>query len=678
MLNRYSRAAATAASILLIGTAVEPARSQGLAAEQQTAQLQTAQLQAAQLQTVQLRTVQSIRPASSSRQLAATPNADSYQTIYVNPDVGSDQAEGLAEQPVQTVTHALEIAQPNTVIVLAPGKYTQASGEVFPLQLKSGVTIQGTPGERNRTAIIEGGGNFNSPSRSQQNAAVVAADRAGIAQVAISNPDGYGVWIESASPTILESAFVGSRQTGIYVADGSPRVQGSYFSGNRIAGLVVFSAPNASIESNTFEGTGDAIRVVDGATPAIIGNRMTNNDAGLVLIGGANPMLKDNSMEGNRRNDVVEIAASTQGGLAALPALSDNLSAGNPSADNLSNNTTSYRSRDNAGEVALEKRSAVQPLAIDEPSSARLATNLTLSSSLPSENADSVPGDRLSLSGPSRPDEAAALDIRSRLAEQAAVEAPAKSRQIESRQTESRLVEQRQATLESIPSESISSELTESQPIEIANEADETNQAGLDRENEASTQADAVPGEILAGAPGAALAALQSGLPSGSMPPPIVLALGPRAVTGGNPDSPVLPDRDNRDRREQPRTEEEARPREIIRPNSNRLAVPSSSIPIGSGGSTTVFSPPGYEGIGSPPAPPSRAQSLGLYYRVFVDTSDPFVQDDIREVVPDSFRTRFEGRSVMQVGAFPTEEEAEERKELLERNNFDAEVEYIR
>ena len=663
MLNRYSRAAATAASILLIGTAVEPARSQGLAAEQQTAQLQT---------------VQSIRPASSSRQLAATPNADSYQTIYVNPDVGSDQAEGLAEQPVQTVTHALEIAQPNTVIVLAPGKYTQASGEVFPLQLKSGVTIQGTPGERNRTAIIEGGGNFNSPSRSQQNAAVVAADRAGIAQVAISNPDGYGVWIESASPTILESAFVGNRQTGIYVADGSPRVQGSYFSGNRIAGLVVFGASNASIESNTFEGTGDAIRVVDGATPAIIGNRMTNNDAGLVLIGGANPMLKDNSMEGNRRNDVVEIAASTQGGLAALPALSDNLSAGNPSADNLSNNTTSYRSRDNAGEVALEKRSAVQPLAIDEPSSARLATNLTLSSSLPSENADSVPGDRLSLSGPSRPDEAAALDIRSRLAEQAAVEAPAESRQIESRQTESRLVEQRQATLESIPSESISSELTESEPIEIASEADETNQAGLDRENEASTQADAVPGEILAGAPGAALAALQSGLPSGSMPPPIVLALGPRAVTGGNPDSPVLPDRDNRDRREQPRTEEEARPREIIRPNSNRLAVPSSSIPIGSGGSTTVFSPPGYEGIGSPPAPPSRAQSLGLYYRVFVDTSDPFVQDDIREVVPDSFRTRFEGRSVMQVGAFPTEEEAEERKELLERNNFDAEVEYIR
>ena len=69
---------------------------------------------------------------------------------------------------------------------------------------------------------------------------------------------------------------------------------------------------------------------------------------------------------------------------------------------------------------------------------------------------------------------------------------------------------------------------------------------------------------------------------------------------------------------------------------------------------------------------------MGLYYRVFVEAGDPFVQDSVREVVPDAFRTRFEGRTKMQVGAFPTEGEAEERRRLLERNNFDVRVEYIR
>ncbi|MEO1445800.1 MAG: DUF1565 domain-containing protein, partial [Cyanobacteria bacterium J06635_11] len=143
---------------------------------------------------------QSLRPGTPATAIAnrpATTQANSYQTLYVNPSVGSDSADGMEAQPLRTVTRALEVAPPNTVIVLAPGRYNQNSGEVFPLQLKPGVTIQGTPGSNDRTAIIEGGGSFNSPTRSRQNAAIIAADRAGIAQVAISNPDGYGVWIES-------------------------------------------------------------------------------------------------------------------------------------------------------------------------------------------------------------------------------------------------------------------------------------------------------------------------------------------------------------------------------------------------------------------------------------------------------------------------------------------------
>lgn len=519
---------------------------------------------------------QSLRPGTPATAIAnrpATTQANSYQTLYVNPSVGSDSADGMEAQPLRTVTRALEVAPPNTVIVLAPGRYNQNSGEVFPLQLKPGVTIQGTPGSNDRTAIIEGGGSFNSPTRSRQNAAIIAADRAGIAQVAISNPDGYGVWIESASPTILESAFVGNRQTGIYVAGGSPRVQGSYFSGNQVAGLIVFGSSSANIQSNIFDGTGDAIRVLEGATPEIVGNRITNNEAGVVLVGDARPVIRDNQVAGNRNNDVVEVAA--------------------------------------------RNRRAVTPA----EETAAIAQSET------AKAPDPVPQTPASAPAPARPIEV--------------VPAPA--------QPSTSQVALRPAAA---PATSVSSEDFESN-------ASSSNASSIEREVAAIDD----DGQIPAGAPGSALQALQSGI-----------ALGPRAVTGENPDTPRLI-RNRRPERRQPERTSDPEHRSPV--NNNRLAVPNSSIPLGSGGSSTVFSPPN-GGAGAPPAPPSRAQALGLYYRVFVEASDPFMQDSVREVIPDAFRTRFEGRTVMQVGAFPTEDEAEARRRILEDNNFNVRVEYIR
>lgn len=500
------------------------------------------------------------------QQLAANSGVASYQLLYVNADTGSNRADGTAARPLKTVTRALEIAMPNTVIVLAPGQYTRDSGEVFPIQLKPGVTIQGAPGSGDRAAVIEGGGEFTSPTRSRQNAAILAADRAGIAQVAISNPEGYGVWVESANPTILESAFINNHQTGLYIAGGSPRVQGSYFSGNRVAGLIVFGRGAAIIHQNTFDNTGDAIRVMDEATPDIAANQMVNNEAGLVVIGNAQPTLRNNQISGNRQNGIVEVAASIRPPQSATAA------------------TT-------RAAIATPTQQPESTLPIIEPSSQLLAE-------------------------------------------------PAIAPAVES-------------------------------------------SAELSAESTSLAQPELTP-EILPGAPGSALAALSAGI--GSEPKADIEA-------SNTPGSLLL----NLRRRRREIREREARSatqgtmpnptssnsRPINRPavsapvNNNRLSVPSSSIPVGSGHSSIIFSPPS-SGVGAPPAPPSRAQALGLYYRVFVEASDPFVQDEIRSVVPDAFRTRFEGRAMMQVGAFPTEEEAEARRRLLEDNNYDALVEYIR
>lgn len=615
MLDKHFYVAATfAAGSLLFGPGLKPAQAQPYG--QSYGQLSTQDNSQTVAQTI-----------------AASPSAGSpaaaYQTLYVNPDTGNDSAQGAEAEPLQTVTRAIEIAPPNTVIVLAPGRYTQATGEVFPLQLKPGVTIQGTPGSRDRTAIIEGGGNFDSPSRAQQNAAVIAADRAGIAQVAISNPDGYGVWVESASPTILETAFVGNRQTGIYVAGGSPRVQGSYFSGNQVAGLIVLGISSANIESNIFDGTGDAIRVVDGATPEIVGNRMTNNDAGLVLVGGANPVLRNNQISGNRRNDVVEVSASPQSvsaSASAMPEISEGVAA------QANSQTTSV----------LSAPTDRVPIAADEvPGERALAST-------------QQPAVQIAVIAPEQP------EGTSNNGPSLGLEADAVPGLLSQRRARRSVLLESDSNTESDSAPVLEADAVTTAPAETI--AVQSPEAFPD-----STSEQSIDGETPAGAPGAALQAIRSGVPVAS-----------RAMTDGNPPrSSLLRRRRRRQNNDEAPTEVRPSAPNSGTLNNNRLAVPSSEIPVGSGGSSTIFSAP-RSGVGAPPAPPSRAQALGLYYRVFVDAADPFVQDEVRDVVSDAFRTNFQGRTVMQVGAFPTEEEAEERRRLLERNDLDARVEYIR
>lgn len=565
--KQFHMATVFAASTLLLGLVIEPSQAQPHSSGHTPA------------------TIAQASPTGN------TTNATGhYQTLYVNPNGGNDRAQGLENQPLKTVTRALEIASPNTVIVLAPGNYTQATGEVFPLRLKSGVTIQGTPGTNHHTAIIEGGGQFESASRAQQNAAIIAADRAGIAQIAISNPDGYGVWVESASPTILETALVGNRQTGLYIVGGSPLIRGSYFSGNEVAGIIVFGSSSAQIQGNLFEGTGDAIRVIDGATPEIVGNRMTNNEAGLVLIGDANPVLQDNRMVGNRHNDVIEVATSSQNIAPSATHLSDRPSARPP--------------------ASLQPVSPVTVLSERKPLTTQWGEELSdepLSVETDTVETDTIEADAAS----NRP-------VTEPVAEPAAASAPRNRR------------------------------LTSRQSAGARNNALENSNTGF--------------------------------------------RLASRAVTDGNPDLSTRRRRRQPTSRNQPATRPTARPdispdaSPEIRPaarlaepsvNNNRLAVPNSDIPLGSGGDSVIFSAPRI-GVGAPPAPSSRAQALGLYYRVFVDAPDPFAQDEIKEVVPDAFRTHFGGRTVMQVGAFETEEQAEERRRLLEDNNLTVRVEYIR
>ena len=59
-------------------------------------------------------------------------NPSQAQVIYVSSSAGSDSGDGSKSYPLRTIARALKFAEANTIILLAPGTYSAATGEIFP------------------------------------------------------------------------------------------------------------------------------------------------------------------------------------------------------------------------------------------------------------------------------------------------------------------------------------------------------------------------------------------------------------------------------------------------------------------------------------------------------------------------------------------------------------------
>jgi parallel beta-helix repeat protein len=243
-----------------------------------------------------------------------TNNQQAVTILHVSPTKGNDaKGNGSQQAPLRTITHALAIAQPNTVILLAPGTYTTQTGEAFPLKLKAGVTLQGNPQLRGQGVVIQGGGEFVSPTFASQNIAIVGADGAGLAGVTVTNPNprGYGLWIESTNPLVTDNTFTGNKQDGIAVVGNSVSiVRNNHFSANQSNGISVLSAATPQIQGNVFEQNNFGVNIAQNAAPTLIDNKILRNQDGIVVQAEASPKLRRNVFEGNRRDGLVAIANS--------------------------------------------------------------------------------------------------------------------------------------------------------------------------------------------------------------------------------------------------------------------------------------------------------------------------------------------------------------------------------
>ena len=243
----------------------------------------------------------------------AQADKTSYPTVFVNPQTGSNTNNGTDNAPLKTLTHALSVVNANSIIKLAPGSYTTNSGEIFPIQLKSSVTVQGEPSDRGQNVLIQGSGLFLSKTSARQQVTVLGADRAGLLGVTVSNsdPQGYGLWIESSSPVVSDSTFTSNGHDGVsIVGNSAPTLKNNYFYNNGANGVTIYGTSRPEIRDSIFEKTGFGINITQNSSPRITGNRITGNKDGIVVQGNATPIFRSNVIDGNDRDGLVAISTS--------------------------------------------------------------------------------------------------------------------------------------------------------------------------------------------------------------------------------------------------------------------------------------------------------------------------------------------------------------------------------
>ncbi|OUL21214.1 hypothetical protein BV372_31925 [Nostoc sp. T09] len=232
--------------------------------------------------------------------------------LFVNPAIGEDkEGNGGERTPLKTITQALKKATPNSVITLTPGIYSAETGEVFPLILRQGISIQGDAGNQGKGITIQGGGEYLSRSFGGQNVTIVGANQAGLTGVTVTNPNprGYGLFIESSNPVVLQNTFTGNTQDGVFVTgNATPTISQNNFYRNGANGITIAGNSQAQVRENLFQETGYGINIAQNAAPAISNNQIQNNRSGILVQASAHPVLRNNIIEGNKEDGMVAIA----------------------------------------------------------------------------------------------------------------------------------------------------------------------------------------------------------------------------------------------------------------------------------------------------------------------------------------------------------------------------------
>jgi len=234
--------------------------------------------------------------------------------IHVHPQQGKDQTgTGSEGRPYQTLSHALQQADDNTIIELAPATYSEKTGETFPIVVQKNIEIRGKPKNQGSQVQIKGGGQFNSPTGAGQHVAIVLLSDATLTGVSVTNRlrRGHGVWIEGASPTVTQNSFQRNDNTGLSVNGfGQPTIKNNRFVNNQGNGIGTYGKTQPLVKNNVFDHTGFGMNITEYSSPKLIGNEFRDNRIGIIITENAQPILRDNLIEQSWDSGLVAISNS--------------------------------------------------------------------------------------------------------------------------------------------------------------------------------------------------------------------------------------------------------------------------------------------------------------------------------------------------------------------------------
>ncbi|TAG22658.1 MAG: DUF1565 domain-containing protein, partial [Oscillatoriales cyanobacterium] len=234
-------------------------------------------------------------------------------TLYVNPQTGSDSAAGSQSAPFKTIARAISRAASGTVIQLAAGTYSAASGEQFPLDIPSGVKVIGNESNKGSGTLIQGSGKFVSPTAASQNITLLLATDAELRGVTVTNLDirGTGVWMESTSPTVANCTFTLCKREGVFATGtANPGILDNIFLENSAAGVIMAGSAKGVLRRNLFQNTGFGISLQAQSAPLIVDNQIVANRSGIVLTGSSKPVVRKNRIEKNTEDGLTAVEKS--------------------------------------------------------------------------------------------------------------------------------------------------------------------------------------------------------------------------------------------------------------------------------------------------------------------------------------------------------------------------------
>jgi parallel beta-helix repeat protein len=228
-------------------------------------------------------------------------NSTPVATLYVNPVTGKDTNDGSRLSPFKSLTRALRTTTP-IIIQLAPGTYSAANGEQFPLVLTAGVIVLGNEPNKGSGVVISGSGEYQSPSFSVQSITVLLLGDASLMGVTVTNPiaKGSGLWIESSTPYVANNTFINCGREGIFTTgNAKPAIVDNVFVQNAASGLFMARNSKGEVLRNAFSKNPLGIAVTDSAAPLIANNKLSENRTAIALSRDARPVLRQNSITKN-------------------------------------------------------------------------------------------------------------------------------------------------------------------------------------------------------------------------------------------------------------------------------------------------------------------------------------------------------------------------------------------